>query len=390
MVKLTTSQQFLIFWTLLIVGLFLGSRVSFSLSTIGFITIAWGLIFLSGQTNKIEILSLAIFSLGAGVCIWLSTGGESWLRLGFLSTLSGWLLSLRDIIVDRFFLSLPEPHGSLLTGIIFGNRVKLDQTLVNQFRAIGISHIIAVSGYNLSILTANIQSGFRSVLGRWSSLLALVAIVLFVLISGAPASILRAAVMATLIIMAGSWGRPVRPINLIIITAGILALFEPKIIFQLGFQLSLAATYGVMRLSPLVMISTRRVRLPETLKKIMSETISAIVLTAPLLIYSFGQISLVSPLTNILVLPLIPMLMGFGLLATIGVLVYFKFGAVLALLTWPILQWIIWVSEKFSSLNWALIKLDLPFWAFALMLGGIIAATEYLQQKSQKMSKESE
>jgi competence protein ComEC len=233
-------------------------------------------------------------------------------------------------------------------------------------------------------MTSNIQSAFRPVIGKNAGYLALGAIVVFVLISGAPASILRAAVMASLVILAQFVGRPVRPINLIIITAGVLAIFETKIIFQIGFQLSVAATYGVMRLSPLVKYTMRNIRLPKSLKDIFAETISAIVLTAPILIYSFGQLSVVSPLTNILILPLIPLLMGFGLLATVGVLISVKLGGLLTLLTWPILQWIIWVTDKFSRLNWALVRFDLPIWGLIMILVVIVAGTEQLQMFAQK------
>ena len=196
------SQKFLLFWLIFISGLVIGKYSNFPLLILGWLTGLWGLLWWSKQEEWVELLALGATAAGAGMIVWQLTGGETWLHLNFLSQLSTWLETLRNSIGERIFAVLPEPHGSLLGGIIFGNKVQLDKDLVDAFRVVGLTHIIAVSGYNLTILSKNAETLLRGWLGRKAMWVSLGLILFFVIITGAPASILRAAVMATTIIWA--------------------------------------------------------------------------------------------------------------------------------------------------------------------------------------------
>lgn len=382
--SLTPSQQFLLFWLTLLAGMVAGSYSELPRLILVWLSGIWLLMAVSGQKEPIESASIGLLGLSLGMLTWQLTGGETWANLGFVQFIGEKLTQLRDVMIDRVFLALPEPHGSLLTGIIFGNRTKLDKDLLEIFRVVGLSHIIAVSGYNLTILTKNVQTLLRGTLGRNALWVSLGIILFFVIITGAPASILRAAVMASTVIIAQLVGRPSRSVNLLVLAAGLLAVFEPKIIFEIGFQLSVAATYGLIRLAPVFNLAFRRLPGPVFLKTILAETLAATFITAPILIMYFERLSLVSPLTNILVLPLMPLLMGLGLVGVVALLVLPPIGKVVVLLTWPLLQWIISISTWFSQLPLAATEAHLAGWLTLILLAAMIVATEFLQAKAKQ------
>lgn len=146
--KLAPLRKLILFWLSLIAGLLVGSQWAFPSLALVFILVIWFI---------------------------LLTSGEVWLHLSLLGYLSDRLISIRDIIVDRIFLILPEPHGSLVTGIIFGNQVKLDQDLISNFRTVGLTYIIAVSGRAVGWQSASIDLQ----LALWLVLPLVAAIIIF-------------------------------------------------------------------------------------------------------------------------------------------------------------------------------------------------------------------
>jgi len=376
----TRSQQFAIGLMMIIVGAFIGSLVSYSAFIVGWVAVLWLIIALSGQKQPFELIATIVFGLTLGIFIWQVTGGESWLHLGFIDQLSSNLFQLRNWLTDKIFLALPEPHGSLLSGILLGNKIKLDQNLIETFRTVGLTHIIAVSGYNLTVLTSNTISIFSPLIGRRSVWLALALIVAFILITGAPASILRAGVMASTILIARLVGRPSRSTHILIFATSLLVLFEPKIIIDIGFQLSVAATYGLIRLAPYMNNIFSKTLLPKTISLILGETLSAIILTAPLIIGHFERLSIVSPISNILVLPLIPLTMAVGLIGSVFMILPI-IGNTIVLASWPLLTWVIFISEKLASWQFASTDLTLPTWVIVGFMAVIVGGLEYLNWK---------
>lgn len=315
--------------------------------------------------------------LASGCWLWQLTDGESWLQLEALTRLANFLAGIRTYLSERIFYGLPEPHDSLLTGILLGNKVKLDYDLLQQFRAVGLSHIIAVSGYNLTIVSQNIQTILGPLLGvKRSVYLSMIAIFIFVLLTGAPASIIRAGVMSVLLMAGTLLGRPTQSLSLLVVGASLIAAFQPKIIFDVGFQLSVFATYALLRLTPILQRITENWIGPKTIYQNLGETLAATVVTAPIIIYYFQQFSAVSVATNILVLPFIPLLMAvgaLGLLASIAaplVAAWAFWGA------WPLLQWIIFITQKSSELPHSLLHFGFSLNVTILMMAALIALTE--------------
>lgn len=377
---LTPSQKFALTCLAIIVGVIVGSYVEINLLAVGWISAVWLIVGWSGQEEPIETITFMLFGLTFGMFMWQATSGEAWVDLAVINKLAVTLGHLRDLIVDKISLALPEPHGSLMSGILLGNRIKLDRDLIETFRAVGLTHIIAVSGYNLTILTANTLTIFWPIIGRRALWVAAALIGLFVVITGAPSSILRSAAMALTVLLAKYLGRPNRAVNVLIFAASVLVVFEPKILFDIGFQLSVAATYGLIRLSPYMYILLGTLKLPEILRKILAETLSAILLTAPLIIGHFERLSVVSPLSNILVLPFIPFVMGIGIIGALLMIIPI-IGNMIMLASWPLLTWIIFVSEKLASWQFASTNLSLPIWVIVGIMVLIVSGLEWLNIK---------
>lgn len=375
------SRQLAALWIGLISGVIIARYISLSNETLYWIFGLWVLIFWSGQEPRVEATAVLLVGASGGMLLWNFTNGESWFHPQFIGTVSEKLILLRDNLIDKIISAVPEPQSSLLSGILLGNRIKLDKELVDQFRLVGLSHIIAVSGYNLTILVANVRTVFRPILGRNVFWLGLAVIGLFIVITGAPSSILRAGLMVGLILLGEHLGRPRSSLLILLTAAGVLTIFEPKIIFDVGFQLSIAATYGLLRVSPLIRESLERIKTPKTLATVLGETFGAILLTSPIILLVFERLSIVAPLTNVLVVPLIPLVMAIGLIGSMLVFVVPALGSWLLMLGWPILTWALFVSQYFSSFDFASYSISISWaWCIALLLL-FIATTEYLQVK---------
>lgn len=378
---LTPSRRFALFWLALIAGTIIGKLVPMESTTLLWLFILWAIIAISGQKEAIEIFAGAVSATMLGAWLWQVTGGESWLNLNWLGGVSAHLLTWRDELIDRMFYTLPEPHGSLLAGILLGNRLKLDESLLEIFRIVGLSHLIAASGQNLTILTANARTILQPALGRRSFFAALLVVAVYIILTGAPASILRAGLMISLVLLGQYLGRPSRSLNGLILAAGLLTIFQPKIVFDIGFQLSLAATYGLIRVSPMVKRLIPR-SWPDGLSGVISESLAATLMTTPLIVLYFERLSLVSPVINLIVVPTIPLLMALGLITSMILFVWPLLGQVAVWLTWPILAGIIYLSEQASSLPYAATDLTLPALAIISFMALLFFASEYLSWRS--------
>lgn len=229
--------------------------------------------------------------------------------------------------------AVPEPEASFGMGLLIGQRSNLPTVITNQLAAVGLTHIIAVSGYNLMIILRAVRRLLLKRSKYQTAVLSLVLIVLFLLMTGMSASIVRAAMVSVLSIGAWYYGRAFKPLLLIALTAAVTAGINPLYIWSdIGWYLSFLAFFGVLILSPLLNQRLFRSSELSTLPALLSESFSALVMTVPLIMYTFNQVSLVALPANLLLVPLVPMAMLFSLVAGIaGALV----PSVAGLLAWP-------------------------------------------------------
>ena len=203
--------------------------------------------------------------------------------------------------------ALPEPQASFGLGLLIGQRTTLPADVTAALTAVGLVHIVAVSGYNLTIIVRGVG---RLKLGSkyQKLLLSLALIAAFVLVTGFSASIVRAAIVSGLSLWAWYYGRQVKPLVLISFAAAVTAYWNPFYLWgDLGWYLSFLAFFGVLVIAPL--IAARFKQPPKLLTMVLLETLSAEVMTLPLILMTFSQLSIVALVANLLIVPLVPLAM---------------------------------------------------------------------------------
>ena len=285
--------------------------------------------------------------------------------------------------------ALPEPLASFGLGLLIGQRNTLPATLTQALLMVGLTHIIAVSGYNLTILLEACKRliGERSKVASTMAALALIGG--FLLIAGTSASIVRAAVVSVLGLSAWYYGRQVRPTLLILLAAVGTAYANPVYVWaDTSWYLSFLAFYGVLVLAP---NATRKMcgeKKPHVLLQIAIESVCAEIMTLPLILHIFGQMSLVSLLANVLVAAFIPLAM---LLSFIAGLAGMLAGGIAGWLDWParlLLGYMVDVVNLLSRIphvfqqNKYLTTLDMAiFYSLVVLLTGISYVIQRRRQR---------
>ena len=223
---------------------------------------------------------------------------------------------------------LPRPHAPLLQGILLGARAGIPATLRQAFDLSGTTHLIAISGFNMTIVAIMLQSITRQFFGRRSLWLSMAGVVLYTILVGANPAVVRAAIMAILLLFAATLGRDRDPWSALALAAVVMCAWDPRFLWDVGFQLSLAATAGLLVLSD--PLHARLRWLPHPLAAIVAPTLAAQLFVLPLLIYVFGRVSPFFLISNVLAMPLIPWIMLSGAVATAASLVHVGAGQVLA------------------------------------------------------------
>jgi competence protein ComEC len=288
---------------------------------------------------------------------------------------------LHNWIKEQIQTNLPEPEAGLLNGFLLGDKADISPELNNNLNRTGTTHLIAVSGYNVAIVVA-----FAWLLRGWMPYRLLIGssiglVTGFVLLVGPSASVIRAALMGSIALLAKGFGRPAAAKRLVILVAVIMVAWDPwTLVDDLGFQLSFAATAGIIWLEPLFTPILARA-MPTILAGVIGTTFAAQVATEPILIDNFGRLSLISIVTNTLVLPLVPLTMLMGAIELAAGFVFVPFGQAIAWLTWPLLHLIVLMIEWGGRLPGAAIEqLHAPAWMlplmYAVMIGVLVSVTQ--------------
>lgn len=228
--------------------------------------------------------------------------------------------------------ALPEPLASFAMGLLIGQRATLPTEVKQTLLMVGLTHIIAVSGYNLTIILEASRGLFAKRSKRLTTLFSLGLMIGFLLLAGASASIVRAAIVSMLSIWAEYYGRPFRPLLLILLAAAITAWANPYYLWSdTSWYLSFLAFYGVLAVAPTIHERWFR-RWKSVLIGVAIESISAELMTLPFILFTFGQMSFIGLPANVLVVTLVPLAM---LLSAIAGLAGMFFGNLAGWFTWP-------------------------------------------------------
>ncbi len=223
------------------------------------------------------------------------------------------IFALKNKLADLIDSGLSEPASSLARPIVFGGQKGLDQKIRDDFQKTGLTHIMAVSGFNISILAAVIMSALLGlgVNRRHAFYLAVIFLAAYIILVGFPASAMRAGLMGFLILLALKTGRLNKITNSLVFAASIMLLANPKILRDdAGFQLSFLAIAGLVYIYPIFEAVWEKIKLPKFngASSALLITLAAQVFTAPLLAHNFSRISLISPFANLAVVWVLPIL----------------------------------------------------------------------------------
>ena len=290
------------------------------------------------------------------------------------------LEGLRRGSAEALALSLPEPAAGLAAGILVGLRDRVDRDVAAAFTTAGISHVVAISGWNIAIVGATVGALAGRLSRRRRSILIVASIALYVAFVGASASVLRAAAMAGVALLARESGRAGRAAAALALAVVVLLLVDPGLASDAGFQLSSLATAGLIAWgSPLTtrLAGSDPGRLRRFLAEGLGVSLAAQVATLPVVLVDFGRLSLVAPAVNLLVVPLVAPAMAAGAVALLAGWVTVLSGAgaiatVGGLPAWAILSAMIGIGRAGAGLPFASLELEPPWSTVAGATAGAI------------------
>ena len=291
-----------------------------------------------------------------------STGHGSW----FLTR----VYNLRHRLADIMARALPEPQASLAQGIILGLRGNITTDMNAEFTRSGTTHILAVSGMNLTILSGLLSIVLALIIGKRFYLyiwLTLAVVWLYTLLSGITPSVLRAAIMGSLFLAAELLGRQKNAGPALCLAAAIMIGFNPRVLFDVSFQLSALSMAGIVYLHPLLRDWSPNIA--ETIKRkapflaspigfvgdSFSMTLAATLAVWPVSAIYFGTISLTAPLATLLAVPVLPFIMSLGSLMSLAGLVWFPAAICAGWVLWVFLSYLLLVVGLFSKIPFSVI-----------------------------------
>lgn len=264
------------------------------------------------------------------------------------------LFKIRNSFIKNINRVIPMPESDLANGLVLGARGGFDEDMRNEFVETGTIHIVALSGYNVSIVAEGVMKAFSLIFSQIISIIfGMVIIVLFIMMTGASATAIRAGIMATIMLLGRMTGRSYMAGRALIIAGLLMIAYDPRVLVDMSFQLSFIATGGVLYLTPKVISWFKFLPIRFGIREMFSCTIAATIAVLPILLYLTGILSLVSIPANILILLFIPTAMLFifitGILGFISPLLSIFFGYI----SYLILAYILFIIHFFGTLSFA-------------------------------------
>ena len=305
------------------------------------------------------------------------------------SRLKAGIYQLRSVLVDRIFRLFPKPENALMAGILLGDESKITSDIDRAFQKTGTAHIIAISGANFTLLTWLVLSLVRRLIPRWWAppLVMIPFIWFYTILVGGNSAVVRAGIMCALSIIGSSRGRTGNGLNNLALTAALMSIWDPSVLSDVGFQLSVTATLGILLYSE-PLCNLVRGAIAKLLPKISEEaltsavnvlnglclmSISAGIYTMWVSAQAFGRISLISLPANFLIAPFQSLIMLGGFAALLLSFIFYPLGAAAAWLIWPAPALTIRIVQFCSKIRWGSVYVELPSWQAWLIIGLITA-----------------
>ena len=288
-------------------------------------------------------------------------------------------LAIRNNFSAHVEQGIHGPAASLGIGYLLGQKRGLPEELANALKIAGLTHVVVASGYNLTILVRLARRLFEKISKFLSLFSSLLLIGGFMAITGLSPSMARAGLVSALALWAWYYGRRFHPITLLAFAGAITVLVSPSYEWgNLGWQLSFAAFAGVMIVAPLAHAYFFGNDKPHFIAQVLFETVAAQIATLPIILFSFGQLSNVAPLANLLIVPFVPLAMLLVFVAGVGAYILPQFANIIA---WPaqtVLDTMIAIVNWCAHLSWAQTTLKLEWWGVMLWYGVLALLCWYM------------
>ncbi len=282
------------------------------------------------------------------------------------------LAGLRGTLLDGLNSIIPEPEAALGAGILLGVRASIAPEISDAFATAGLTHVVAISGWNIAIVAALVAAAARPLErrpgGRWTTAIVAVAVVSgYVLLTGASPSVVRAGLMAGAMLVARLGGSRAHAASALELAALVMLLAAPPVLWDVGFQLSLLATAGLIWFG--APVERRLAGLPGWIREPVALTLAAQLTSLPVILVNFERLSIVAPLANVLVVPFVPIAMLFSAIASVvgclaGTLPVPVIGDAAAWLAggaaWLVLRVIVTLGGSVASLPYAAVDVSVP------------------------------
>jgi competence protein ComEC len=312
---------------------------------------------------------------GVGGIVELTEMNCNVLRSG--SVVQNAVIDAKNSLIKLVDSGMPEPEAGLLAGILFGQKRVFDKDFEVYVRSAGVAHVVAASGYNIAFVTIGVDKLLFFVRRRKRLVAMIIVAWIYVLLAGMCASIVRAAIMATFAMFAGLLGSKAWVHEAIPVSAFIFCFVSPNVIYDVGFLLSVAATLGLVYIVPVM----QRFKLG-----LVAESMACLVATIPISIVSFGTISVVSILCNLVVVLLLDMTMTIGVIGVLAYIFSEVIGKLVLLISWTQLRIFEVVVRFAGSFAYSVVNIDAgggKYFVFAILVCIVVAVVVALYPKAE-------
>lgn len=288
-------------------------------------------------------------------------------QIGFFAVIY-WL---KENIKSRVEALMPAPGASIAIGLLIGARASIPQNILDDFQKTGLTHILAISGYNITLII-NIFALILKSRGRrfrfWTTCLA---IGVFAVLTGLSASVVRASLMGAFVVLSFYVGRKSDGLQMLLLSGFFMVAVNPAILLRdISFQLSFLSTLGLLLFLPV--IEDYFNRLPKFIGEGLAVTLAATFFTTPVILYNFDRLSLISPLANVIFLPLIPLIMLSSFCAVIVSILFSPMAYLISGITWIFLFLLVEGVGIIARIPFAMVEIPGFSWWMVFVYYGIL------------------
>jgi competence protein ComEC len=300
-------------------------------------------------------------------------------------------LFIKHAYLRGLHATLPEPYAGLASGITVGDKRSVGSELSETFQRVSLTHMLVLSGYNITIVLTALSAIVLARATPWSRLGATIVVaIFFYLISGGAATAVRAGAMACIAVYARTSGRLFEALRVLMLVGCAMVVWNPYLLgFDPGFQLSMLATAGLILFTPWVSARLAFVSERWGIREIAASSIATQITVLPLLLYQTGLLSIVGLPANILALIAVPFAMAFSALAALAGIFFGTYGVIAAFPAYVLLAYIVRVAELFGNIPFAAVQIAaFSGWWVTAAYAAIMGAAFFVYKKETPAERE--